>query len=76
MYHILDPIGYEFCLVFLIESLEENDLLTYGIRCKKRLLHLIGVVFYHTIRSIDDRLSRAIVLIEDDDLCFGVVLLK
>ena len=62
--------------MFLIESFEEDDLLSLWIACEECLLHLIGIVFYHGICRFDDDLRRAVVLFEIDDFCIGIVLLE
>ena len=52
-YHI----GNEICFMFFIDSFEYYDFFTYWIRGKKSLFHLIGIIFDHSIRCIDDNLS-------------------
>ena len=62
--------------MFLIEPFEKYDLFSFWIARKERLLHLIGIIFYHGICRFDDDLRRAVVLFEIDDFCIGIVLLE
>ena len=62
--------------MFLIESFEKYDLFSLWIARKERLLHLIGIVFYHGICRFDDHLRRAVVLFEIYHFCIGIVLLE
>ena len=62
--------------MFLIEPLEEYDLLSLWIACEEGLLHLITIIFDYGICRFDDHLRRAIVLFEIDHFCVRIVFLE
>jgi hypothetical protein len=62
--------------MLLIDSLEHDDFFSLWIGGEEVFFQLIGIVFYHGISGFEDELGRAIVLLEIDDLCVGVVFLK
>ncbi len=62
--------------MFLIESFEKYNFFSNWIWSEESLLHLIGIILDHSVCSTDNCLSRAVVLLEIDDLCFWIVLLE
>ena len=62
--------------MLIIHAFEQFDFFTFWIRGKKRLFHLIRIIFDDAVGSFDDHFGRSVILLEIDDFCFGVVFFK